>query len=137
MIITIACPAAHIADANNLAMILGYGPADELTYREPQWRDAAGNLYACASTTVGPNFVATAQAALARPVWDLDQRAVNMAAASRAQALVVMWASGYAVAAPVARPDRITAIAGSSGLAALALMGLSAVKAADGGSSPP
>lgn len=35
MIITIAVPAAHVSDANDLAMVLGYGPPDEQTYGEP------------------------------------------------------------------------------------------------------
>lgn len=121
MIVTIACPAAHVSDANQLAMILGYGPADELTYGGLNWQDAAGNLYACASALVGPNFVSDAQAALARPAWDVEPYDVSLAGARRAQALVVLWTDG---AMPVASPDHITAIAGMDGLAALAAMGL-------------
>lgn len=40
MRLTIICPAAHIADANNLAQVLGYGPADGLTYGEPRLQGA-------------------------------------------------------------------------------------------------
>ncbi|MDO8983006.1 hypothetical protein [Cypionkella sp.] len=127
MIITIAVPAAHIADANQLAMILGYGPADELTYREPQWQDAAGNLYAAASPLVGDNFIANAQATLTRPGWDVEPYAINMAGANRAQALVVLWLAGSETAAPLAANEAITAIGGMDGLAALALMGLVSV----------
>ena len=128
MIITIACPAAHIADANQLSMILGYGPADALTYREPQWKDAAGNLYACASAEVGPNFIGNAQAALARPAWDVEPYAINMAGARRAQALVMLWLAGSEAAAPKATTGAITAIGGMDGLAALAMMGLAMIE---------
>ena len=40
MRLTIACPHALRDDANNLAMVLGYGPADAETYGELNWRDA-------------------------------------------------------------------------------------------------
>ena len=130
MIITIAVPAAHIADANQLSMILGYGPADALTYREPQWQDASGNLYACASAEAGPNFIGNAQAALARPAWDVEPYIVNMAGANRAQALVVLWLAGSETAAPKAATGAITAIGGMDGLAALALMGLTMIEGA-------
>lgn len=123
-VITIAVPAAHIADANQLSMILGYGPADALTYRNPQWRDAAGNIYAATSAEVGPNFLGKAQSVLTRPGWDMEPYVVSMAGANRAQALVVLWLAGSKTAAPKAAPGAITAIAGMDGLAALALMGL-------------
>ena len=48
MRLTIACPATIRSDANNLAMILGYGPDDAETYVALNWQDAGGNLYASA-----------------------------------------------------------------------------------------
>ena len=40
MRVTIACPAALRSDANNLAMVLGYGPSDAKTYVALNWQDA-------------------------------------------------------------------------------------------------
>ena len=42
MRLTIACPNALRDDANQLAMVLGYGPADAETYGELNWQDAGG-----------------------------------------------------------------------------------------------
>ena len=39
MRITIACPEALRDDANQLAMVLGYGPDDAETYGELNWQD--------------------------------------------------------------------------------------------------
>jgi len=40
MRLTIACPATIRSDANQLAMVLGYGPADAETYGSLNWQDA-------------------------------------------------------------------------------------------------
>ena len=85
MRLTIACPEALRDDANNLAIVLGYGPSDAQTYVALNWQDADGNLYACASLIVSDAFTTTAQSGLQRPAWDTDSH-VNMAGANRAQA---------------------------------------------------
>jgi len=121
MRITIACPAALRSDANNLAMVLGYGPSDAETYVALNWQDAAGNLYACASLIVSDTFTTTAQTALQRPEWDIDNT-VNMAAANRAQAALV-----FSLTPVTAMPDKLTACAGDDALATLAAMGLTHV----------
>jgi hypothetical protein len=123
MIITIAVPAAHVADANDLAMALGFSTADELTYGDPSWQDAAGNLYSAASLVGSDRFVQAATSTLQRPAWDAEQY-ISMAAANRAQDLVVLWAVDGSTDAPQANPNAITAIAGMNGLDALAGMGL-------------
>jgi len=126
--ITIACPAAHVDDANQLAMVLGYGPADGLTYSNVGYQDALGNLYACASLPVGDSFVSTATSPLVRPEWDTEPYQVNMAGATRAQALVVFWEpTEESPEPPLANPDAITAVAGEDGVAMLAAMGLTAI----------
>ncbi|TKA96897.1 hypothetical protein FAZ78_08990 [Cereibacter changlensis] len=128
MRITIACPEALIADARHLAMVLGYGPADAETYREANWRDAAGNLYAVASTLVFDGFVGKATTALERPDWDEEPYAVNMAAARRSQAALVFIADPHAEGVvTAARPDKLTAIPLDDPQAALALLGVSPV----------
>ena len=121
MRITIACPAAFMADANELAMVLAEGPPDKLTYANPSWQDADGNLYAVSSFEAGPTFVGKALSMLARANWDKSQF-INMAGARRAQARVVL-----AQEPQKARPDIILALPGVDGLAALEAMGLTLV----------
>ncbi|MCB2117901.1 MAG: hypothetical protein R3D85_16350 [Paracoccaceae bacterium] len=123
MRVTVACPAAFVSDAAELAMALGFSVADRRTYDQVQFEDAAGNRYACASAMVSDSFVARAMSRLGRPVWD-GGRAVNMTGAARAQAMIALIGPKDD---PAARPDRITAIAGDDGLAAIRAMGLTAI----------
>jgi len=121
MRLTIACPEALRDDANNLAMVLGYGPSDAETYGSLNWLDTAGNLYACASLIVSDTFTTTAQSGLQRPSWDVDN-IIEMDAARRAQAALVFSLT------PVTMPDKLTACAGDDALATLAAMGLTQVE---------
>ena len=122
MRLTIACPDAALRDdANQLAMALGYGPADAETYGELNWQDADGNLYAVASLPVSDTFTTTAQSPLQRPAWDTDNH-VNMAGANRAQSALV-----FSLTPVTAMPDKLTACAGDDALATLAAMGLTQV----------
>lgn len=120
-IITIAVPAAHIADANQLALCLGLSEADGQTYGAPVWQDAGGHLYAVASGQVSEGFPAAAAAPLSEPPWGAD-----MEAAARAQALVAIR-DPQAGEPPFASPDRIAAIVGLDAQAALEVLGLSPV----------
>ena len=115
-------------DANDLAMVLAFGPPDALTYGNPSWQDAAGNLYAAASFDARDEWMVGAQSPLARPVWD-DTDDVSMAGAERAQALlyVVTGDADGALIDPLANPTRITITPNEDGLAALAAMGLTQV----------
>ena len=122
MRITVACPDALRVDANNLAMVLAFGPPDELTYGALNWQDVDGNLYAAASFDAGPEFLGAAQSALVRPAWDVDPYTISMAAANRAQAALVLWNGEDDV--PLATSGALTAIAGMDRLIALAQMGL-------------
>jgi hypothetical protein len=63
---------------------------------------------------------------LQRPAWDTENY-ISMAAANRAQALVVLWVADDDTDAPQANPNAITAIGGMKGLDALATMGLTRV----------
>ena len=122
---TFACPAAHVADANNLAMVLAYSEADALTYRDAAWRDAAGNLYAVASSmVVVAGFVANATSPLVRPGWDTTG-VIDMDAAARAQALVLLADPADTVTDWSARPDRLLAYPHEDVGAALAALGVS------------
>ena len=122
MRLTIACPKALRDDANQLAMVLGYGPSDAETYVALNWQDVDGNLYACASLTVSDTFTSAAQSPLQRPAWDTDNT-VNMAGANRAQAALV-----FSLDPVAAMPDKLTACAGDNALAVLAAMGLTQVE---------
>ena len=122
MRLTIAFPDALRDDANNLAIVLGYGPGDALTYGGLNWQDADCNLYACASLTVSETFTTTAQSGLQRPAWDTDNH-VNMDAARRAQAALV-----FSLTPVTAMPDNLTACVGDDALATLAAMGLTQVE---------
>jgi len=125
MRLTIAVPQTHIDIANHYAMAVGYSKADSLTYRDPSWQDAQGNLYACASLPISSNFLSRATSPLTRPEWDADE-IIDMVKASQAQALVALWMPEDD---PItATPDTITAIAGKSGSEAIAFMGLTQVK---------
>jgi len=122
MRLTIACPEALWDDANNLAMVLGFGPDDAATYVALNWQDAGGNLYACASLPVSDTFTSAAQSPLQRPAWDVDN-IIDMDAARRAQAALV-----FSLTPVTAMPDKLTACVGDDALATLAAMGLTQVE---------
>jgi hypothetical protein len=126
MRITAACPEAMISDANQLAMVLAFGPDDGRTYGPLNWQDADGNLYSAASWEARPEWINFAQAPLVRPEWDVDE-IIDMVAAERAQAVLV-----YSTEALLASPAALTAIGGMSGPDALAAMGLIMVETEDG-----
>lgn len=121
--VTIVCPEALIPDANQLAMVYGYGPADAQTFGAATWQDTAGNLYAVASTVARDTFPATASAAPVRPAWDADSM-IDMAAAKAAWGALVV----YDPEAPVqADPARILAVIHDDAHEALALAGVERV----------
>lgn len=123
MRLTAACPEALRDDANNLAMVLAFGPADANTYGALRWQDSEGNLYAAASFVAPPEWIAGATSPLQRPEWD-STNYVNMAGARRAQAALVVWLGDPEQPIPQASPDTLTVVAGDDGPAALAAMGL-------------
>ena len=122
MRLTIACPELMRGDSNQLAMVLGFGAPDALTYGALNWKDGDGNFYAVASLPVSDTFTTTAQTALQRPSWDTDSH-VNMAGANRAQAALV-----FSLTPVTAMPNKLTACAGDDALAVLAAMGLTRVE---------
>jgi hypothetical protein len=123
MILTISVPHLHVADANHYAMALGHSPAEARSYGIGLWLDGDDNSYAAASLPISDTFIGTARSLLTVPAWDVGH-IIDMSAAGRAQALVVLWLVGSSSPAPQARPDAITAIGGMDDAAALALMGL-------------
>ena len=99
---TIAAPANHIPDANQLALCLGESPADDQTFDTASYQDASGNLYAVASTVTKPIFVEMAGQPLQAPD---HARGMDLAAATRAQALLQINGG-------IATPDVIAVILG-------------------------
>ena len=82
---TIAAPAAHIPDANQLALCLGESSADDQTFTSASYQDAGGNLYSVASTVANLIFAELAGQPLQAPDHAPD---MDLAAATRAQALL-------------------------------------------------
>ena len=125
MRLTIICPAQHRDDANHYAMALGESEADGLTYGEPAWQDASGNLYSVASLPVSEDFIDRATGTLERPEWDNEPYGISMAAAERAQALVQVWqATEDDDQPPQADTGTILAMAGDDPLGLLGAAGL-------------
>lgn len=120
--ITAAAPVVRAFDCNHLAMCLARSEADGHTYRGAEYADASGNRYYCASWMVEPEWLTAAQSALTRPLWDEESQIVDLAAAARAQAILVFSSTPVAAA-----PDKLTAVSGMQGPDAIAAMGLTKV----------
>jgi len=99
---TIAAPAAHMPDANQLALALGESSADDRTFTTATWQDADGNLYAVCSTVAKPVFAQLAGQPLQAPDHAPD---MDLAAATRAQGMLQI--NGGAVS-----PDVISVVLG-------------------------
>ena len=99
---TIATPAAHIPDANQLALCLGESSADDQTFGAANYQDAEGNLYAVCSTVAKPIFAQIAGQPLQAPDHAPD---MDVEAATRAQALLQINGG-------IATPDVIAVILG-------------------------
>lgn len=121
MRVTIACPPDRIADANELARCLGFSEADGMTFGEPIWQDAEGNLYAVASTLAKPAFVTDAVSQLQEPTWGAD-----IEAAARAQEWLAIYDPATDLS-PFANPVHIAAVVELEPQAALAVLGLGVV----------
>ena len=99
---TIATPAAHIPDANKLALCLGESSADDKTFTAASYQDAQGNLYAVCSTVAKPIFAEMAGQPLKAPD---HAPGMDLIAATRAQALLQINGG-------IATPDVIAVILG-------------------------
>lgn len=122
--VTLVCPETMIGDANHLAMALGEGPADGLTFGTPVWRDANGGLYSVASALLPVAVLARLIAPVPRPDWDYG-RVVNVAGAGRARAAALVWRADSDDVPPSAvTADRVMVIAGLAPEDALRMIGL-------------
>lgn len=127
--VTIAVPEAHISDANQLSLCIGYSAADVRTFGDAAWEDASGNRYAVASTLAEEAFAVDAIGDLAEPPWGAD-----MDAAQAAQSLLAVWVLDAPVEEGEVQPDRsaqpgrISAVIGDDPAAALAALILTRVR---------
>lgn len=124
--ITIACPEAHIGDANCLAMVLGEGANEANTFTQAAWKDESDNAYALASLPVSPEWLTRAQSPL-----DPDEQGGEMLeAAQRAQALIDlhMPVDEDGAAPPPASPARILVLAGDNPIALVQAAGLTRIE---------
>lgn len=111
--LTIACPAAFIAQGNQFSRCVGLGPDDDKTFGLALHQDAQGSRYAVASGLVSDTFAEIATSPLVEPEWGCD-----MDAARIAQAMIRLGEQ--------ATPDTIAAHFGDA-TAALIAMGLTPV----------
>jgi len=117
---TIAAPAQHIQDANQLALCLGESSADDQTFTTASYQDAQGNLYALCSTVAKSIFADLAGQPLQAPDHAPD---MDVEAATRAQGILQINGG-------TASPDVIAVILGDRKESAqdhIAALGLSRV----------
>lgn len=105
--ITLACPETHISDSNQLALCTGPSPHDDKTFKAPRYQDASGNLYSLASTVVVPSYIDVTTSELVAPAHSPD---VDLEAAKRAQALLVIENRINGAPASTVSPDKIAVI---------------------------
>lgn len=130
VILTVAAPEADRDDASHLAVALGWAEG----WTPEEWQEAFtvqlqyadGNLYRVMSCPVGQTFVAKAamMGPIERPAQDVDNR-IDLSKARRAQDKLVIWMGEGPV--PQASADRIVAVVGMPGRAALEAVGLSPI----------
>jgi hypothetical protein len=118
--IIIACPQAHIDDANQLARCVGLGPDDDRTFNLPLWQDDDGNRYAVASGLVSETFEQAVVNSLVEPTWGCD-----IDAAQRAQVLIRL--PDTETGEMLATPNTISAAFGADAMSIIAALGLTAV----------
>lgn len=124
-----AVPEALIFAANQLAMVVAYGPADDKTFSPPNATDAEGNRYQARNIWAPEALFVALQASLVRPEWDTEDY-IDMDAAKQAQDALVLWTEGDI---PLASPLSLTALGGMNGGAAMAALGLSLIEDASDG----
>ena len=134
--VTIVVPETHMADANQLALVVGESVNDDRTFLSADWRDASDNAYALTSTVATPNLLAKMGTTLEAPPHAAE---ADLEAAGRARALLhivttseaISAATGYPMTtaeAPVrAAPDAILAIVGLNGERAMTHAALAGV----------
>lgn len=85
--VTIACPEVMIADANQLALVVGESAADVNTFTAANYQTDDGQRYAVASTVAKPALLELAAGSLEAPDYAPE---ADIEAAQRAQAALLI-----------------------------------------------
>lgn len=128
--VTLACPASCVDDARQLMMALGNSPADGLSFASPSWIDAQSRPFAVASALFDDGWPERIRQSVTRPDWDTRPYTINLAGAERARAGLLLV--GCEDATPgVLHDEKIVAVVGMKGRAALAALGLQEIELPD------
>lgn len=120
---SLAVPQALMAQANQLALIVGVSEHDDKTFTTANWQDKDGNLYAVCSTVIKP--VVLSMFGISLTDVTLPDHAIHADVTAAQQALdkVVMYKQG-----DKASTDKITCAIDFEPLTAFADMGLTIVE---------
>ncbi|SPF78775.1 hypothetical protein ALP8811_02707 [Aliiroseovarius pelagivivens] len=122
--ITIACPEAMMADANQFALCVGSSAADVQTFKRAGWENQTGARFALASLLAGDDFPVAASSVLQTPAHapmaDID-------AAARAQSKLAIWSPLMSDTPPVLNQDTLLAIVGVEPGSAIPLLHLAPI----------
>ena len=90
----LAVPQALIAQANQLALIVGVSEYDDNTFTTANWQDKDGNLYAVCSTVIKPVVLGLFGISLADITLPAHAVGADVVAAQQALDKVVMYKQG-------------------------------------------
>lgn len=119
--ITLAVPAAYIEQANHIALIMGESPADIGTFKQADWQDSDGNLYAICSAVSKPVVLGAVTGGLPDPLPSHAEEA-DVTKAQQALGLLKLYEDGVLVS-----PDHIVLAVDYEPLGVLESMGLTRV----------
>ncbi len=91
--ITLIVPEQYMDIANHLALIMGESTADIGTFKEANWQDVDGNLYAVCSATIKPVVLDALTTGLPDPL-PAHATAADVTKAQQALDLIVLYDAG-------------------------------------------
>lgn len=91
---SLAVPQALMAQANQLALIVGVSEHDDKTFTAANWQDKDGNLYAVCSTVIKPVVLGLFGVNLSNITLPAHAINADVAAAQQALDKVVMYKQG-------------------------------------------
>jgi hypothetical protein len=119
--LTIVVPDSFIAQANQLALIMGESASDVNTFGDANWQDSDGNLYSVCSTASKPVVLGVLDAGLPQEFAEHSISA-DIGLAQKALDAIEVYASGSS-----ASPVKILLAVNGKPLEVLAGMGLTKV----------
>jgi len=91
--ITLVVPSQYIEQANHLALVMGESADDINTFKEANWQDADGNLYAVCSALSKPVVLGALTKGLPNPL-PTHATAADVTKAQQALDLIVLYDAG-------------------------------------------